>query len=99
MLAVAGLGAACEADSGYVEVKTNYSIRPGDTYWVDEQQLAPAPGGQIDQVLGAEVGPVEIYIRRGNARISICGATVGKNRIVTVTIDRGPSGGVCNIVE
>lgn len=97
-LAVAGLAAGCEADRGYVEVKTSYAIRPGDVYWVGEQQLAPSPGGQIDEVRGAEVGPLDIYIRRGDAKITICGVTVSKNRIVTVTIDRGPSGGVCNVV-
>jgi hypothetical protein len=97
-VAVAGLSAACEADHGYVEVKTSYAIRSGDTYWVGDQQLRPDPGGQIDAVYGAEVGRLEIYIRRGYAKIAICDVTIAKNRIVTVTIDRGPSGGVCNVV-
>ena len=97
-LAVAALSVGCDEDRGYVEVKTSYAIRPGDTYWVGNQQLAPAPSGQIDQVLGAQVGPLEIFIRRGFSKISICGVTVAKDRIVTVTIDRGPSGGLCNVV-
>ena len=98
VLAFAGLSSGCEADRGYIEVKTSYAIRPGDTYWVGEQQLAAAASGQIDEVLGAEVGAREIYIRRGYAKIEICSVTVAKNRIVTVTIDRGPSGGLCNVI-
>ena len=98
VLAMAGLSTGCDADRGYVEVKTSYAIRPGDTYWVGEQQLAAAASGQIDEVLGAEVGAREIYIRRGYSKIAVCGVTVAKNRIVTVTIERGPSGGLCNVV-
>jgi hypothetical protein len=97
-LAFAGLAAACEAEHGYVEVKTSYVIRPGDVYWIGEQQLKPDAAGQIDEVYGAEVGRLEIYIRRGYVKIAICDVTVAKDRIVTVTIDRGPSGGLCNIV-
>ena len=98
VLAVSGFSAGCEPDRGYVEVKTSYAIRPGDIYWIGDQQLAPAPGGQIDEVLGADVGPLEIFIRRGYVKIALCGVTVSKDRIVTVTIDRGPSGGLCNVV-
>jgi len=95
---VAALGAGCEEDQGYVEVRTSYAIRPGDIYWIGERQLSPAPSGQIDEVLGAPVGSLDIYILRGAAKITVCGVTVSKNRIVTVTIDRGPTGGVCNVV-
>jgi hypothetical protein len=97
-LIVAWISSGCEADRGYVSVKTSYAIRPGDTYWLGEQQLSPAPGGEIDAVLGAEVGPRDIYIRRGYSKIEICSVTVSKDRIVTVTIDRGPSGGLCNVI-
>jgi len=98
VLAVAGFVAGCEDDRGYVEVKTNYVIRPGDVYWVGELQVAPAPSGQIDAVIGAPVGSLDIYIRRGAAKITVCDVTVAKNRIVTVTIDRGATGGICNVV-
>jgi hypothetical protein len=97
-LAVAGLAAGCDDDRGYVEIKTNYAIRPGDSYWIGERQVSPTPGGEIDEVLGVEVGTFDIYVRRGGSKIPLCGVTVTKNRIATVTIDRGPSGGVCNVV-
>jgi hypothetical protein len=98
LVAAAALGCgACEADSGYLEVKTNYQIRSGDIYMGGDIQLPSGADGQIDTVIKTPVGARDIYVRRGSATIGLCKVDIKKNRIVTVVISRGQSGNPCEI--
>jgi hypothetical protein len=99
-----GLGAAaalscgaCEADSGYLEVKTNYQIRSGDIYMGGDIPIPSRADGEIDTVVRAPVGAIAIYVRRGATTLDLCKVDIKKNRIVSVVISRGQSGNPCDI--
>jgi hypothetical protein len=90
-VSLALLCGACDSDYGYLEIRTNYQIRPGDIYMSGETKLEANADGQLDTLIRAAVGKNDIYVRRGASKIALCSVAIRKNRIVSVTINRGQS--------
>jgi hypothetical protein len=76
------LSAACEPDTGFVEVK----IMPGytlPTLAIDKQPLALKSGAVI---LRRKVGPAKLEAERSGNHFPFCDFAVRKNRITTVSV-------------
>lgn len=88
LLAVAGLAlAACAPNdaTGYVEVKRQVALGPADSYRLNGQVLEELKT-RTSIVLRQPAGLTKLEFVRAGAALPLCDFDLGKNRIVTATI-------------
>lgn len=74
-------------DTGFVAVRTTFSLSTNDAYMLGTVTLDPLnKGGPAEATFSEPVGSTKLRLRRAGATFDLCDLAVRRNRITTVTV-------------
>jgi hypothetical protein len=86
-------------DSGYLEVRSSFDIRGGDTFSFGGIAINKNASGRLEGLIKAPPGSHDLSLMRDARAYIICSATIRKNRVVSILLQNGARGLSCNIKD